>query len=52
MQQGEDMAENVDPQERLIPRAIQEHNGMATELWLWDQNSEKIMKLKPTDPIH
>ena len=52
VQQGEDMAENVDPQERLIPRAIQEHNGMATELWLWDQNSEKIMKLKPTDPIH
>ena len=48
------MAENVDPQERLIPRAIQEHYGMAAELWLWDQNSEKIMKreLKPTDPIH
>ena len=54
VQQGEGMAENVDPQERLIPRAIQEHNGMATELWWWDQKSKKIMKrgLKRTDPIH
>ena len=55
VQQGEVMAENVvDPQERLIPRSIQEHNGMPTELWLWDQKFQKIMKreLKATDPIH
>ena len=48
------MAENQDPQERLIPRAIQEHNDMATELWWWDQRSKTVRKkkLKRTDPIH
>ena len=48
------MAENQDPQERLIPRAIQEHNEMTTELWWWDQKSKKIRKkkLNRTDPIH
>ena len=54
VQQGEAMAENQDFQERLIPRAIQEHNGMATELWYWDQNSKTMRKKKliGPEPIH
>ena len=48
------MAGNPDPHERLIPWAIQEHNGMTTEMWYWDQNTRTMRKktLIGPEPIH
>ena len=54
VQKGEAMAGKPDPHERLIPRAIQEHNGMTTEMWYWDQNTRTMRKktLIGPEPIH